>query len=70
MYDHEVFERLAEAVAELEVPMHGDALAEVLAIVDRLNAKVSAAIGEYDASGQWEIEGPRPRRRGCGSGRA
>lgn len=52
-----MFERLAGAIDDLEVPAHGDALVEVLVLVDRLSAKVSAVVGEFDAEGGWEVEG-------------
>ena len=57
MYDAYVFERLAAAVEELEVPADGDALAEGYRLLDRLAAKLSASLGDWDASGQWEVEG-------------
>src|SRR5688500_5240766 len=52
-----MFEQLASAVAELEVPNDGEALAEGYRLLDRLAAKLSVAVGEWEASGQWEIEG-------------
>ena len=57
MYDLEVFERLASAIEDLEIPVVGDAIAEVYALIDRLVAKASEAVGELDASGLWEVEG-------------
>ncbi len=52
-----VFERLAAAVDELEVPADVDALVEVLSLSDRLAAKVSAGVGAVDATGGWEADG-------------
>jgi hypothetical protein len=57
MYDAEVFERLASAVVELDIPVDGDAIAEAYRLRDLLDAKLSQAVGAYDASGQWEVEG-------------
>lgn len=57
MYDEAVFDGLAAAIDEVEVPPAGDALVVVLALLDRLTAKVSEAVGEYDASGGWELDG-------------
>jgi hypothetical protein len=52
-----VFEALVEAIDELEVPAHGPALAEGYALADRLAAKLSAALGEFDAGEGWDAEG-------------
>ncbi|HVF73405.1 MAG TPA: DUF222 domain-containing protein [Acidimicrobiales bacterium] len=48
---------LRKAIEDLEVPLDGDALAEVLKVVDLLNAKVAAAIGAFDAEALWELDG-------------
>ncbi|HVF76320.1 MAG TPA: DUF222 domain-containing protein [Acidimicrobiales bacterium] len=48
---------LREAVEAPDVPLDGDALAEVLKLVDLLNAKVSRVIGEFDAEALWELDG-------------
>jgi hypothetical protein len=55
--DGGVFEALAEAIDELEVPAHGPALAEGYALADRLAAKLSAALGDFDAGEGWDAEG-------------
>ena len=52
-----MFGALRETVQELEVPLDGDALAEVLKLADLLNAKLSKAIGEFDAEAMWELDG-------------
>ena len=57
MYDWSVFGALREAIEELEVPLDGDALAEVLSLADRLNAKLSKAVAEFDAEALWELDG-------------
>ena len=45
------------AVDELEVPADGRALTEVLGLLDRLAAKVTAAVGEFDRAGLWDLDG-------------
>jgi hypothetical protein len=35
----------------------GDALAAVMALRDRLDARISDAVAALDASGLWELEG-------------
>lgn len=52
-----MFEALEREVEGLEVPVDGPLLVELLALRDRLDARVTAAVGEYDASGLWEVEG-------------
>jgi hypothetical protein len=52
-----MFEALAEAVEHLEIPAWGDALAEAMAIRDRLDAAICAAVGVFDAERGWEVEG-------------
>src|SRR3954451_6422260 len=46
---------LAEAVDELEVPADGDTICQVLGLMDRLDAKVTEAIGPVDHEGLWEL---------------
>lgn len=57
MYDKRVFEALREAVEALEVPIDGNALAEALKLGDLLNAKLSTAVGAFDAEALWELDG-------------
>jgi hypothetical protein len=57
VYDGHVLERLAAAVAEVEVPTDRDGLVELFGILDRLAAKVSVAVGEFDAGGEWGLDG-------------
>jgi hypothetical protein len=52
-----VFERLASAVEELEVPVDAAALVEGFALLDRLGAKLSAAVGAFDTAGLWDRDG-------------
>src|SRR5688500_14818306 len=52
-----MFAALAQAVEEVEIPVSTAALAEVLALVDRLNATVSEAVGLVDEAKLWELDG-------------
>ena len=52
-----MFERLASAVAEVEVPVDAAALVEGWALVDRLTAKMTAASAAFDAHQLWDVEG-------------
>ena len=52
-----MFERLASAVAEVEVPVDAAALVEVWGLVDRLTAKATAASAAFDANELWDVEG-------------
>jgi hypothetical protein len=52
-----VFDALDQAIRELSVPADRDALAEAIALRDRLDAKIAAAIGAYAAAGQHELDG-------------
>ena len=51
-----MFERLGSLIDDIDIPVDGDAIVEVLTLVERLQAKVSAAIGEFDAAGLWELD--------------
>ncbi len=48
---------LREAVEQLEVPLDADALAELFAVRDLLEAKLSAAVADFDADSRWELDG-------------
>ena len=52
-----MFDGLAREVDTLDIPLDGSALAEVAAVIDRLQARFSAAVGEFDALGMWELDG-------------
>lgn len=45
-----MFEALAEAVEELDIPVDRVALAQVIALRDRLDARIAGAAGAFDAS--------------------
>ena len=57
MYDRGVFEELGTVIEGLDIPVDGDALAAVMALRDRLDARISDAVVALDASGLWELEG-------------
>ena len=52
-----MFEQLASAVAEVEVPVDAAALVEVWDLVDRLTAKATVASAAFDAHRLWDVEG-------------
>ena len=52
-----MFEALARAVEELEVPSDPSALAEVWALVDRLTAKATMAAAAFDEHELWDVDG-------------
>jgi hypothetical protein len=52
-----MFEALASAVAEVEVPVDAAALVEVWGLVDRLTAKATMASAAFDAAQLWDVEG-------------
>jgi hypothetical protein len=47
---------LAEAVDDLEIPADGDTICDVLALIDQLNAKVTQAVGRFDAEAGWAFD--------------
>ncbi len=52
-----MFEALARAVEELEVPADSAALAQVWALVDRLTAKATMAAAAFDEHELWDVDG-------------
>jgi hypothetical protein len=52
-----VLEELGTAVETLDIPLDGDALAAVIALRDRLEARISDTIAAYDAALLWELDG-------------
>jgi hypothetical protein len=54
---NEALGALRTAVNSLDVPVDGDILVELLAMRDALEARVTAAVSEFDRSGMWELEG-------------
>jgi hypothetical protein len=57
VYDWGMFEQLGEAIEGLDIPLDDDALAAVLALRDRLDARISSAVAAHDVAGLWEIDG-------------
>ena len=57
MYDLCMLSDLAAAVEELEVPLQGEAIGEVFHLIDRLQAKAAAVVGEYEAQGLAVLDG-------------
>ncbi|HEV7722114.1 MAG TPA: DUF222 domain-containing protein, partial [Iamia sp.] len=56
-----MMEDLTDAVDRLEVPVDGDVLAAVLAVRDRLEAKIVTAVGAFDDTSEWDTQ------EGCAS---
>jgi Domain of unknown function (DUF222)/HNH endonuclease len=52
-----MFEELGNAIDELHIPVDGAALATVLALRDRLDARISDAVAAHDRAGVWELDG-------------
>ncbi|HEX2039301.1 MAG TPA: DUF222 domain-containing protein [Acidimicrobiales bacterium] len=50
-------EHLAAVVAATEIPADREGLVEALRVADRLAAKISEAVGTFDASGDWGLDG-------------
>jgi Domain of unknown function (DUF222) len=51
-----MFEALAEAIDRLSVPPCGQAITEALALRNRLDSKISEAVGAFDAAGLWDLD--------------
>ncbi|HEX7276358.1 MAG TPA: DUF222 domain-containing protein, partial [Acidimicrobiales bacterium] len=52
-----MFEGLASEIRELDIPVDGAALVQVLALRDRLDAVIAEAVGEFDSVGLWDVDG-------------
>jgi Domain of unknown function (DUF222)/HNH endonuclease len=57
VYDGGMFEQLGDAVEGLDIPADGDALVAVLALRDRLDARICEAVATHDRAGLWELDG-------------
>jgi hypothetical protein len=57
VYDCGMCTGLGEAIEELSIPLDGDALAEALALRDRLDARIAQAVAEFDRHQLWDMEG-------------
>ena len=51
-----MFDTLTTAIDELDVPAEGTALAEALALGDRLACKITRALGTFDAEHGWALD--------------
>jgi hypothetical protein len=51
-----VFEALQQEVERLDIPVCGEAITEVLAVRDRLDAKLSDVVGTFDAADLWDLD--------------
>ena len=52
-----MFEQLGQAIEGLDIPTDSDALVAVLALRDRLDARISGAVAAHDRAGRWELDG-------------
>ena len=52
-----MFEALREAVGEIELPLSGAEIAELLSLRDRLDAKLCGAIEAFDRECEWQFDG-------------
>ena len=51
-----MLEDLAQAIEELDIPLDGNALVQVLALRDRLDSRIVAVVGEFDEAGLWDLD--------------
>ncbi|HEY8526229.1 MAG TPA: DUF222 domain-containing protein [Acidimicrobiales bacterium] len=54
-----MFEVLAAAIEDIEIPVDRPALVEVLRLADQLEARISEAVGEFDARQLWRLDNDR-----------
>jgi hypothetical protein len=52
-----ILEGLAQAIDDLDLTVDSGVLTEAFALIDRLNAKLLAAVGEHDAAELWRNDG-------------
>ena len=52
-----MFEQLGQAIEGLDVPADSAALAAILALRDRLDARISSAVAAHDRTRLWELDG-------------
>ncbi len=52
-----MFATLTAEIEDLEIPLDGDALTEILGVADRLDARITDALGLFDAAELWELDG-------------
>lgn len=56
MYDWEVFEDLATAIENLDIPVGAESLERAIALRDRLDARIAQAAGAFEAEGWWGLD--------------
>ncbi|HET6833934.1 MAG TPA: DUF222 domain-containing protein [Acidimicrobiales bacterium] len=52
-----MFEQLGNAIDQLDIPTDSDALVAILALRDRLDARISNSVAAHDRAGLWELDG-------------
>jgi hypothetical protein len=52
-----MFEELGTAIDQLDIPADGAALAAIMGLRDRLDARISHAVATHDHTGLWELDG-------------
>ena len=57
MYDERMFDALSDAVDDLHVPLEREALRTLAGIRDRLDGRLTQALGEYEAAGLYALDG-------------
>ncbi|HSH58692.1 MAG TPA: hypothetical protein VK988_03425 [Acidimicrobiales bacterium] len=67
MYDLVVFESLCREIDQVVVPPGGEAITEALALRDRLDAKITDAVGAFDAAGLWDLDSATSMTACCAS---
>jgi hypothetical protein len=55
-----MFEQLGDAIEGLDIPAGGAALAAVVALRDRLDARISHAVATHDRAGSGSSTAPPP----------
>jgi Domain of unknown function (DUF222) len=53
----DMFEELGIAIDTLDIPADSNALAAVVGLRDRLDARISHAVAAHDRAGLWELDG-------------
>ena len=51
-----VLEELAVAIENLDVPVDCESLVEAIALRDRLDARITGAVGEFESDGWWAVD--------------
>jgi len=59
MTDGEVLEQIEALVDTYDCPSGSEALTRAFVVLDKLTAKITRGVGDFDAAGTWAIEGRR-----------